>query len=338
MMTADWSHTSPTDLLESHLAGNTNTSRAYAQDVRSFADWLRQAGRIGGRSIEAVQYLCELPRGAAIRTLRDFGAFLQHADRRDERRGYALNTARRRIQSLRGLLRRAHQYDVVPWAIFDELAMPSPRPVRDTRGPDWQDVNAMIEHCEKRGDEVGVRNAAILRLMAHAALRCNEVITLDVCHIDLDDSEIELLSKGLWGVADRQRFSLGLDTVRSIGRWVDLRGEDDGPLFTCLGRGCDRSDRITYESIYAMVKSVGAAVGADTKRCHPHALRHSAATRCLQLTNGNIAFAMALTRHRDPRTLMMYNDESMTRAREAMQLLERNIPLYRYDTPTMDNQ
>lgn len=318
---ADWSATTPEELVRSHVGRGPHTGRAYGEDLRTFA---RFAGHRD--PVEAVRQIVERPRGAAQRTLHDYLNWL--------RGRYALNTARRKVSSLRGLLRLAHEFGVIHWAIV-AMPLPTPEPIRDTRGPGRRELQTMLAHCEGRGDAKGARDTAILRLMGVCGYRCNEVLTLDLRHIDLDAREVEILGKGNWGTS-RRRWPVDLLTARAIGRWLEFRGVDEGPLLTTLQRNRARDgERLTYWGVYQAVTDLGRRTGIG--HCHPHALRHTAATEFLRLTNGNIAWAMALTRHRDPKTVMVYNDERLRRAREAMEIVARGVPVYRYEPDAQDN-
>jgi len=55
-----------------------------------------------------------------------------------------------------------------------------------------------------------------------------------------------------------------------------------------------------------MVRKLSAdAAGVRTR---PRGLRHYAVTRALDLTNGDLRRAQRFSRHRDPRTLLRYDD------------------------------
>jgi integrase len=77
-------------------------------------------------------------------------------------------------------------------------------------------------------------------------------------------------------------------------------------------------ERLTYRGLYEMVRKVGSQVGV---KCWPHALRHAAATLMLLLSNGNIGWGLALTRHRDPKTFLAYADRRGLSMRAAVGLL-----------------
>jgi integrase/recombinase XerC len=182
----------------------------------------------------------------------------------------------------------------------------------------------MLDACQKRADAKGARDAAMITLMAYGALRCNETLSLDCRHVSIDAREVEVLSKGLWG---RSRHPIPIVAAEAIETWLAFRGVEDGPLFVTLNHA-DVGDgkRLTYWGAYSAIRKLGKEVGVQVS---PHKFRHFAATEHLRLTNGNVAWAMAMTRHRDPKTLMIYNDERMTRAREAMELVASGIPHYR---------
>jgi integrase/recombinase XerC len=319
---ADWSATSPQELVDSHLARPSNTRRAYREDLICFAEYMQV-----GDPVDAVEHLVSMPAGAARRQLDNYLAWL--------RERYSLNTARRRLSSVRGLLTRAHEYEVIPWAVR-RMPLPTPEPVRDTRGPHWKQVDRMLEHCRYRGDAKGARDTAMLRLMGMCGYRANEILTLDVGHVDLEEETIQIVAKGRWGT-DRKRWPVDHRTAHAIGYWLEHRGLEDGPLFTTLERRrYDSGERLTYHGLYSVVADLGAKL--DIPRCHPHALRHSAATTHMALSNGNVALCMCLTRHTNPKTVMIYNDSAgFRRAREAMEIVAGRRPVYRYDPDGSDN-
>ena len=321
LVAADWSGTTPAQLLEAHLGRARNTARAYQGDVMSFAEFLQKRSGVG-----AVRALVELPRGAARRTLDNYVGWL--------RERYSLNTARRRLGCIRGLLRLAHEYGVIPWAVL-AMPLPAPEPIRDTSGPNRREMEAMLGRCQERHDAKGARDGAMVRLMGVCGYRCNEVLGLDLKHLHLDSREIDILGKGNWGTG-RRRGPVDVRTANAVGKWLEHRRLDDGPVFTTLARGRPQSlDRLSYCGMYEAICDLGRRVGI--RHCHPHALRHTAATEFLRLTNGNVAWAMALTRHSDPKTVMIYNDQRLRRAREAMEIVAEGTPIYRYEPDDRDN-
>lgn len=316
VITADWTDTTPADLVAAHLQRSRNTARNYRNDLSTFSAFMGYAKPSAKKFHEfAVRTLLDRSRGAAQRTIHNYVAWLRN-------KYQSLNTIRRKAMSIMGLLRLAHKFRVVDWAL-DPLKLPAAEAIRDTRGPGRDKVLAMLAICDKRNDARGARDSAMIKLMGYGAYRCNEILSLDVKHIDIPGAEIELLGKGLWG---RIRHPMPMEAAQAIERWLVYRGESDGPLFTSLRRGLQSSDRLGYFGAFDTVRSLGAAVGI---KCSPHKLRHFAATALLAQTNGNIPLVMAMTRHKDPKTMMIYNDERMIHAREAMELVASGVVCYR---------
>lgn len=293
---AGWTDTTPDELIRAHYNRRPATGKAYAVDMAAFCRYLTEATAAGCPcdEAEAVQRLLERGRGAAQRMVDDYRRWLQA-------NGAAPNTVRRRLGSLLGLARLAYRYDVVPWVM--EVNFPPPEKVRDTRGPRRDEVLDMFEHCRQRGDAKGVRDEAILCLMFHCALRAGEVLSLDVANVDLGRHECWVASKGA-ALHARERVEIPLRTARALGAWLHVRGDGDGPLFTRMHR--DRG-RLSYPGLYTTVKEIGRRVGV---KVWPHGLRHAATTEALRVTRGNIPLVMRLTRHQDPKTLLIYLDES----------------------------
>ncbi|MCG3179810.1 MAG: Tyrosine recombinase XerC [Phycisphaerae bacterium] len=313
---ADWRHTTPMQLLDSHLNRLPGTTRAYAADLRAFAAFLK-----ADSPQTAVEIIVGAERGAARRMLEDF----KNASRA---KGLSLATTRRRVSSLLGLLALAHEFDIIPWAI--RMKLPAADPIRDTAGPGRPVVERMIELCQQRDDAKGRRDYAILCLLFYNALRAGEVLSLDLRHVDLSAGDVLIAAKARW---DRVRMPIPLVTRRAIEQWLQHRGDAPGPLWLSMQRGEGERRRLTYRGLYEMVRTLGRQTGA---KCWPHALRHAAATSMLNLSNGNIGWGLALTRHRDPKTFLAYADRRGMAMRSAVELLAGGRQ-FRSEPPTVEN-
>lgn len=288
---ADWSHTSPAELVASHLNRCESTRRAYAADLLAFARWLKVDS-----PAEAVAQLVGGQRGQARRWMEDW----KHAC---QAQGLSLATTRRRVNSLMGLLSLAHEFDVIPWAL--RMKLPAARAIRDTRGPGRDVIENMLEVAHRRYDAKGARDHAILCLLFFSALRASEVLSIDVAgtNLDIGNNTVVIKPKGQW---DRTPIRIPLRTAEAVGRWLARRGSEPGPLFISL-QPCRRQkrERLSYAGLYWTVVRIGRIAGV---KVWPHALRHSAATIAEYLT-GSVGLAMALTRHKDPRSFWAYRDE-----------------------------
>jgi integrase/recombinase XerC len=66
-------------------------------------------------------------------------------------------------------------------------------------------------------------------------------------------------------------------------------------------------NRLTGEAIRLIVVKYCKLAGIE-KQMSPHRLRHSAITEALNQNNGNIRATQKLSRHSDPRTVIIYDD------------------------------
>jgi integrase/recombinase XerC len=76
-----------------------------------------------------------------------------------------------------------------------------------------------------------------------------------------------------------------------------------------LFRNFDRagkSERLTGRSVARIVAEVSGAAGIGLVR--PHGLRHAAITHALDVTGGDVRRVQKFSRHRDLRTLTVYDD------------------------------
>ena len=128
------------------------------------------------------------------------------------------------------------------------------------------------------------------------------MLSIDVGGVSLDDYAIQVKPKGQW---DKVQIHVPLVTTHALARWLEVRGGEAGPLFISLQPGQQaKARRLSYPGLYRVVVQAGRQAGL---RVWPHALRHSAATITEALT-GSVGMAMALTRHKDPRSFWAYRD------------------------------
>ncbi len=80
------------------------------------------------------------------------------------------------------------------------------------------------------------------------------------------------------------------------------------PLFTNMDRarkGGASGRRLTGAGLYAVIRALGGKVGLKTR---PHGLRHAGITRGLDRTGGDLRAVQRFSRHRDVRTIGLYDD------------------------------
>jgi integrase/recombinase XerC len=194
----------------------------------------------------------------------------------------------------------------VSWA----LDVPSVRRegYKDTRGPGHDAVCRIIEVAAAGPSVKALRDVAMLRLLYDLALRCGEVVSLDVSHVDIPGRRLSILGKGR---QDREYLTLPVSTAAALSAWLEVRGSESGPLFLSSGRGRSLrwSGRMDTRNLYGLVRRLGESVGVRT---WPHGLRHTAITEVIKMAQQNgvgLDECCQYSRHKDVKTLMIYRDK-----------------------------
>lgn len=286
------------------------TRRGYRADLRDFARFT-DLPAIGA----AVAKLIALSRGAARRTVNNY-----LADLRD--RGAALNTARRRIATMRAVLRTAHELGLIDYAPFC-IALPAARDRKHARpAPSRETVDKMLEVAEARDDAKGARDAAMIALMYYSALRPREVLALDVADVLDNGRQIRIAAHARQPAAT---IPTARPVVHRLRAWLEARGEEPGPLFLSAWPAGGKEPRpLTPGGLAHAIRRLGQRADATVT---PQSLRQAAIEDILRLTAGNIDIALTLSRIRDPKALGRYARETHRRARQATEILAGGYPL-----------
>jgi len=199
------------------LSGSTR--RAYAADLRDFAEWYGKA------PLERVD----------IRVLADYTADLGRA-----RPGGKLapSTIARRLAAVRSLLRFALGPDHVPDA---SLAPRRRRRLPDA--PKASEVDSLLDALT--GDSaLDLRNRALVELVYSAGLRSAEVVGLDLGDVDFEQEHVHVRSGK--GAKDRV-VPLGEEAAHWVARYLRearpqlARGAENALFLSARGRRLDTS-------------------------------------------------------------------------------------------------
>jgi integrase/recombinase XerC len=143
----------------------------------------------------------------------------------------------------------------------------------------------------------------VLRLLNDLGLRRGELVALDVADVDLEamTPKVAVLGKGR---TERELLTLPNETQAALRAWLKVRGQEPGPLFANFDRA-RKGGRLTGRSVARIVGELGRAVGLVVR---PHGLRHAAITDALDAMHGDMRRVQRFSRHRDVRTLGIYDD------------------------------
>lgn len=277
------------------------TRAAYARDLERFAafqglDYAQAAG------------VLLASRGRAHELARAWRASMEAAD-------LASRTIGRRLSALRSLVSAACELGAIDWHL--RVRGPKTAPRRDVAGPPWTDVQALTGHLLAGLDDPAIaRDAAIILLMAHSALRRAEIADLRVADLELARPCIRVIRKGF---RDRVSWPISKAAARALAAWLGHRGGHPGPLWSSApGRGRP-SQGLSADALRRLVGRRAGELGLVGWR--PHGLRHAAATRILELT-GDVDLARRLLGHANLATTQTYLDRMGNPEARAVALLE----------------
>lgn len=289
---------------------SAQTRRAYEDDLRAFAEF---AGVDSPAA--ALQTLVSLDQGQAN------GLALSYKNHLIES-GLSPATVNRRLATLRSAVKLANQLGLVNWQITIENE--KAQAYRDTTGPGREGFRALLEWAvSQRNSRKATRDVAILRLLYDLALRRGEVVSLDLEDYDAENHTLAVLGKGR---AAKAILTLPEPTETALRRWIEVRGDHPGPLFTnCdrAGKGASNEARLTGRAVHYLVRQLGRKVGLSAR---PHGLRHAAITEALDLTRGDVRSAQRFSRHRNLQTLTVYDDNRRDLAGEVARLVAATVP------------
>jgi integrase/recombinase XerD len=212
-------------------------------------------------------------------------------------RRLAPKTVQRLATALRSLLRFWHLDGVVDVSLVAVVPKVAHRPAGLPRGLSPAQVEAMLDSCD-RTTVAGLRDYAMLTLLARLGLRCAEVAGLQLADIGWRAGEI--LVRGKHNRADR--LPLPVDVGQCLVAYLHARPVD----------AVVRSVFIRVHAPHRGLTSGGVtqAVAAASNRAglgtiYGHRLRHSAATSMLAAGAGLVEIGQVL-RHRTVLTTSVY--------------------------------
>lgn len=162
---------------------------------------------------------------------------------------YAHTTANRMLSALRGVLKAAWNLGQLPTEEYHRA-----RSVGAVRGESLPrgrhiasgELRALFQACGDDRDKAGkmrplaVRDAALLAVAYGVGLRRSEIVSLDWSDYDRENGGIKVRA----GKGNKARLVYAAGGAKvMLDRWLDLRGEEEGPLFLPLTKSGRRAQR-----------------------------------------------------------------------------------------------
>lgn len=281
-------------LLKMFLRGRPKaTLEAYKTDLEAFN------GYIGGSSVpQTVHALLNSPSGKA-------NAIVYAYRMQMEEQGLSPSTINRRLSALRSLTKFGRQFGLINWKI--EIENVRAASYRDTRGPGRERVYLLIEALRKQGSPKAKRDLAIVMLMYSLALRASEVIGVDLEDMDFESKQVWIKGKGR---KEKELMSVPESTLESIRDWLEVRGQNAGPLFVNFDRSSKEQSRLTRSGLFKVIRRLGVKTGLSVQ-LRPHGFRHTAVTEAVksaQQAGITLNEVLQFSRHTSLQVLQVYAD------------------------------
>jgi integrase/recombinase XerC len=280
-------------LIGAFLSGrNERTMRAYSQDLADFRVF------VGCASVNnAANILLSKGHGPANILALSYKTHLVE-------RGLQPATINRRLAALRSLVQLARTFGLIPWSL--EVKNVRAETYRDTRGPGMQGFKRLLLEAERKKTVKSVRDRLALRLLYDLALRCGEVVSIDIGDVELEQGILRVKGKGR---SSKQSLSMPELTKLAVKDWLQIRGTEPGALLTNFDRakkGC----RLTSGGLYRTIRRLGEKIGLKVR---PHGLRHTAITEACKAAQANgigLEEVLDFSRHsrKSLSILMVYRD------------------------------
>lgn len=230
---------------------------------------------------------------------------------------YAPGTANRYLGALKGVLKQAYLLGqmseddyrrAIKLKMVDDIAA-------EGRVLSQEEISALLQACDD-GTKVGARDAAIIALLYAAGLRSTELTALEM----EDYHNGELLIENGWD--EERSLSLQRGAREALQSWLNVRGEERGPLFFAFKNGdsMQQGIRIFSQALSGLLDR--RAKIARIEKVTPGDLRETFILHLLKAGGVDIFLICRLTGIKDVRTIARYDRRGPEALKEAMNLLD----------------
>lgn len=242
--------------------------------------------------------------------------------------GSTHSTSNQTLSFLKGVMKQAWLMNLYPAEEYQKIyAIRKKKGFRLPTGQalSKQQVQKLFESCSKDQNRArGLRDAAILSLGFHLALRRSEIGKVQIEDIDFSSSKIKIIGKG----NKQAEIPMSSICVSHLMNWMEER-ERQLTSANCVDSGCllgkvHLSGNVTEfnglrgEAIAKILKDIVDRSGAKfAKKLTPHDMRRTRITDWL--TAGSARIAQKLARHADIQTTFLYDRSDAWPEMQALQ-------------------
>jgi len=202
------------------------------------------------------------------------------------------------------------------------------RPGRSIRDGEFA---ALMKVCADDTSPAGIRDAAIIALVALTGMRRAEIVALNQEDFRREDDNGEGVLK-IKGKGNQERIGYVYNgAANALADWLIIRGEDPGPLFIAINKGgvLQHGHRLSIRAAHKIL--IKRAKQAGLEKLTWHDFRRTFAGNLLDV-GVDLATVQVLLGHSSPVTTSLYDRRGERVRRKAVQKLfipyNRRLPLY----------
>ena len=260
---------------------------------------------------------------------------------------YAPATVNRYLVAIRRVIKEAWRHHLISAEAYQRATdVQSVNAQRLPTGRELasEELRGLIAAClgDEKNPKLGLRDAAIISLMYSSGLRRSEVVTLDLEDLDLTKGQLRVIGK-----RNKERLAfLAEGAVRAIQKWLEVRGDQPGPLFYPVNKSgkvvrkrkvrlteaqktTGRTPgwveaRLTDQIIYHIIDRRALEAGL-VKKTTPHDLRRTFVSDLLE-AGVDLSTVSKMAGHEDTNTTRRYDRRPDKVMQEAVERLDVPFP------------
>jgi len=227
------------------------------------------------------------------------------------------NTINTTLAAVRGVLKAGFLLGEIPaleWHQLQTITSISGKRTSAGRSLKAAEITRLFKTCQKNSTVQGVRDAAMLALLAYGGLRRSEVAGLNLDDYTRRSGKVKVRE----GKGQRQReLVLPTEARGYLRQWLQCRGAMPGPLFCQLAKPGDviPGQGLNAHGVYAMLKRRSREAGIAP--CTPHDLRRTFVTHLLE-QGVDFNTVRQLAGHEQIQTTVLYDRRNIKSQRQAM--------------------
>lgn len=229
---------------------------------------------------------------------------------------YSQASINRMLSALRGVLGVAWDFEQISdkdyLRTIRAIKGKTPKRLPAGRMVTANEIQALFIACENDQSPAGIRDAAMIAIMAAAGPRREELASFTLADYDLDSREWRII--GGKGNKDRSGY-LENEAADAMAAWLEIRGNDPGGLFLPIKKsGVIGSGRITAQAVYNVIAKRAAQAGIS--HITPHDFRRTLISNLFD-SGVDIAIIGKIVGHENPKTTARYDRRPEQAKREA---------------------